>query len=148
MREQPGPRIEALCGAYACNDRVLVCMPPRLAGCWKCVMLHVGRPLPAEPKTPEHERLEQAKKTDDATQLVGEFMDWLADAKKLVLGRWNDDDELIPARENIQRLLAEYFGISQAALESEKQALLEYMRAVNKAREWVKEEGIPFLRGK
>ncbi len=132
---------EVLCGFETPKDGNRVSGPPNMATCWRCILLACGRPIPPEPAVTEHERLEATKKTDDATQLVGEFIDWLSEEKQLVLGRWNDDDELIPARENIQRLLAEYFGIDQNALEAEKTALLGYLRETHQAREWAMTEG-------
>ncbi len=112
-----------------------------MATCWKCILLQCGRPIPIEPALPEHERLEKVKKTDDATQLIGEFLDWLSAEKEIVLGRWDYRDSLVPVREPVQRLLAEYFGVNENALEGEKQALLAHLRETNKAREWALTEG-------
>lgn len=139
---------EVLCGYVTPSGGNRVSGPPSMGTCWRCILLACGRPIPSEPELPEHGRLMAAKRTDDATQLVGEFVDWLAEEKKLVLGRWNDDAELVPARENTQRLLAEYFGVNQNALESEKQALLDHQRATNAAREWAMTEGKKALHDK
>ena len=144
-----GTPAEALCGARTPKDGNMVLVPKSMATCWRCISLACGRPIPPEPPVPEHERLEKAKKTDDATTLVGEFFDWLQGEKGFTLGKFADDsDELYPVREPVNRLLAEFFGINENALESEKQALLEHVRAVNKAREWAETDGKRVLREK
>ena len=111
-----------------------------LVTCWRCVLLLCGRALPSEPALPEHKKLEKAKKTDDATQLVGEFLEWLRVEKGVVFAKWGDS-ELYAERVPVQRMLAEFFGISESALESEKMALLNYQRELNKAVEWAEKEG-------
>ena len=45
--------------------------------CWRCIHILFERPLPASPNLPEHDKLRAAKKTSDATQLIGDFLDWL-----------------------------------------------------------------------
>lgn len=136
---------EALCGAWP--DKRLA-EPPPMTGekpevtCWRCVMLLLGRPIPAEPETPEHERLEAAKHEGrDATQLVGEFLSWL-DEEGIRLARYHEGEgELLEIHERKQALLAKFFGINENALESEKQALLDYQRKLNAAIEWAKSDG-------
>lgn len=149
-RVQPGAKMEALCGLTAGQNEPLVCGPPSSATCWVCISLACGRPIPSMPETPEHERLKQAKKTDDATQLIGEFLDWLKSEKGYLLCRYpqrdHDDDCLVPVREPVTRLLAEFFGVDENALESEKQALLKHMREVNAAVSWAKGEGRQLLK--
>lgn len=140
--------LEALCGAKAPKDGNLTCGTPDMASCWQCILLQCGRPIPPEPPVPEHERLEKAKKTDDATTLVGEFFDWLVGEKGYSLGKYlrEDHEFLTPIHESVHKLLAEFFGINQNALESEKRALLDHIRAVSKAREWAMNEGRQALR--
>ena len=138
---------EVLCGYVQPKGGNRVSGPPSMATCWRCILLQCGRPIPAEPALPEHRRLEEAKKTNDATQLIGAFLEWLGEEKRIVLAAWGNDSELYPAREPVQGLLAEYFGINQNALEAEKMALLEHLRATNKAREWAETEGKKTLQG-
>jgi hypothetical protein len=74
---------------------------------------------------PEHEKL---AKVSDESQAIGEFLD---------LGRWTlcelrqfeerRDPQLVAV--DIQAALAEYFGIDRAALEREKRAMLDALRA-------------------
>lgn len=131
---------EVLCGYVTPRGGNRVSGPPAMATCWKCILLHLGKPVPAEPPVPEHERLRAAKRTDDATQLVGRFIDWLDAEKHLVLAE-RGNVELCPATVSTQALLAEFFGISPGALEAEKRALLEHLHATNEARQWAMTEG-------
>lgn len=133
---------EVLCGYETPKGGNRVSGPPEMGTCWRCILLACGRPVPPEPSVPEHDRLGKAKKTDDATQLVGEFFDWLKEEKNYVFAKYADDtDELVPVHEPVQRLLAAFFGVNENALESEKRALLEHLRATHKAREWALQEG-------
>lgn len=67
-----------LCGSQAEGaDDDVVRSPLQLVDCWVCIHMLLDKPLPVEPDVPEHRKLEEAKKTDDATQVVGEFMEWL-----------------------------------------------------------------------
>lgn len=118
--------------------------------CWRCVHLLCSRPLPAEPSCPEHDKLHKAKDVPDATQLVYDFLEWLQGEKRMQLGRWGGDrgDYLTPVGIHPSKLLAEFFGISEEKLESEKVALLEHQRAINKAVDWAKREGRKNLRGR
>ena len=143
---------QTLCGAIAVlgkDDRYDASTDAKDVTCWRCIHLLCSRPLPSEPKTPEHNRLHKAKKTDDATQLVGEFFEWLEGEKRMVLGQWGGDrgDFLMPVGANRNKLLAEFFGVSEEALESEKRAILDHQRALNEAIAWAKTEGRRNLRG-
>lgn len=131
---------EVLCGYVTPRGGNRVSGPPDMATCWKCILLQCGRPVPPEPTLPEHARLEAAKKTDDATQLVGEFIDWLDDEKHLVLAE-RGSVELYRATVSTRDLLAEFFGVNRGALEAEKQALLDHLRATSEARQWAMTEG-------
>lgn len=132
---------EVLCGYVTPRGGNRVSGPPDMATCWKCILLQCGRPVPVDPPVPEHERLHAAKKTDDATQLVGRFIDWLSDEKSLVLAERSGDGELHNAIVITNNLLAEFFGVNRGALEAEKQALLDHLRATNEARQWAMTEG-------
>jgi hypothetical protein len=137
---------EALCGAQV-NENLTWEKP--FVTCWKCIHLLMGRPIPPEPKLPEHDKLKAAKSEGrDATQLIGEFLEWLGDREggALILAeRSEHDDELYPFRGRRDSLIADFFGINENALAAEKEALIEYQRAFNKAVEWAEKEGRPYL---
>lgn len=134
---------EALCGAKV-NDNLVYAKAD--VTCWRCVHLLMGRPLPAEPKTPEHEKLKAAKfEGRDATQLIGEFLNEFLPGEGVRLAKYNDREGELYEVGNKRELIAKFFGINENALESEKMALLEYQRAMNKAVDWAEKEGRPFL---
>jgi len=137
---------EALCGSR-CEDNMTSSRDG--VTCWKCVHLLLGRPIPAEPECHEHDKLKAAKSEGrDATQLIGEFLDWLVDREGggLVLAKHDDESHKLYRDHTPEReLIADFFGINEAALDAEKEALIEYQRAYNKAIEWVEKEGLPHL---
>ena len=92
----------------------------------------VQRDARSAPKAPEHEKL---KKVAESSQVCGEFLEWLQGEKSLVLARWSDWQEvrLAPVHPRVQDLLAEFFEIDQEKLEAEKVALLEWVRAGERA---------------
>lgn len=143
-REVPRHDDEALCGAKV-DDNLVTSRD--LITCWKCVHLVLGRPLPPEPETPEHDRLKEAKhKSGDATQLLGDFVTWMREEKRYRLCTYNQGDgEFYEINASTQTLIAAFFGINEAALSAEKDALLEYQRAFNKAIDWTNNEGKPHL---
>jgi hypothetical protein len=136
---------KALCGAKTSEN---LTYDRSGTTCWRCAHLVLGRPLPTEPPCPEHDRLKVAKtEVRDATQLVGEFLEWLTDSDEagyVIADRRGD--ELVPCGVRNTELIANFFGINENALESEKMALLEYQRALNAATEWAEKEGFPYLR--
>jgi hypothetical protein len=133
---------DALCGAKV--DDNLVWGRDQVT-CWKCVHLLLGRPIPPEPKCTEHDKLKAAKaQGQDATQLIGEFLDWLEDDQNIVLATDETDGMYRYSGARVS-LIAKFFGINEAALDAEKDALLEYQRAFNKAHDWAEKEGRPFL---
>jgi len=90
---------------------------------------------------PQHNRLRDVA---DKSQVIGEFVDWLADTKQVWLGHdftFRDVDDDGREYENpqfttfgvprIQDLLAEFFGIALVALEAEKREMLDEIRAAN-----------------
>ncbi len=134
---------EALCGAKV--DENLVWHKAEVT-CWKCVHLLMGRPIPAEPTLNEHNKLKAAKSEGrDATQLIGEFIGWLSEEKGLSIAESDKHGELYHWRGRRETLIAEFFGINQNALEAEKEALIEYQRALNRAVDWAEKEGRPYL---
>lgn len=87
-------------------------------------------------ETPECDKLSRIK---DKSQVIGEFLEWVQDVKKLSLGEWieghddvgepNGKEEFMPAVRNTQDLLAEFFDIDMAKVEQEKRAILEEIRS-------------------
>lgn len=81
---------------------------------------------------PEHEKLLKVK---DESQAIGEFIEWLA-SKRMALGEWRefeeyDNPQFVVAHLNVNTILAEFFNIDLTALEAEKRAMLDAMRAMN-----------------
>lgn len=134
---------EALCGAKV-NENLTWEKP--FVTCWKCVHLLMGRPIPPEPKCPEHDKLKAAKDEGrDATQLIGEFLHEFLPGEGIRLAKYSDRDDELYEVNNKRELIAKFFGINESALEAEKEALIEYQRAFNKAVEWAEKEGRPYL---
>jgi len=84
---------------------------------------------------PEHQKLYPIS---NKSQAIGEFVDWLAQEKKILLGEWGtcldefcQEDSMHPVNTNIRDLLAEYFGIDQDKIEEEKQLMLKTIREAN-----------------
>lgn len=81
---------------------------------------------------PEHEKL---KLVSDRSQAIGEFLEWLL--TDLTLCDWHenhpgyDGGVFVPARNNRNELLAEYFEIDQTALENEMRAMIAAMQQHN-----------------
>lgn len=82
-----------------------------------------------EPKTPELERLSVVAAESNK---IGEFLDWLEHKKGIVYATYNEDDELQSAYIDKNKKLAEFFGIDLDKVESERRALLDYVREINK----------------
>ena len=78
---------------------------------------------------PEHKKLESIK---DKKNIVIDFLEWLSYDTDYVFGTWTDDDLLMPANENTETLLSEYFKIDLNKLETEKRAMLDSIRSTNK----------------
>lgn len=79
-------------------------------------------------KYPEHEKL---KTVQAESQAIGEFLDNL-NTIGYSLGEWvkgyYETDHFVPARANIQDVLAKHFGINQKKLEREKNQMLKEVR--------------------
>lgn len=78
---------------------------------------------------PEHDKLSEVK---ERSQACGEFLDWLRE-QGYWLCRLDDHDCFYQAHVPTQNLLAEYFQINQAALETEKRAMLYDLQQMQKA---------------
>lgn len=78
---------------------------------------------------PEHAKLSQVQ---PQTQAIGEFLDWVASKHGAHLMTYVDVDDFrgwVPAGVPITRLLAEWAGIDEDKIESEKRAMLADIRA-------------------
>lgn len=92
---------------------------------------------------PEHDKL---TKVSDQSQIVGEFLEFIAAEQGLQLCRFHmfgspaldgieidqidflDDGLWLPNNKNIQDILSGYFGIDLVALEAEKRLMLDRLR--------------------
>ena len=79
----------------------------------------------AESRFPEHEKL---KAISDKSQAIGEFVDWLGEAKGLALCELDEHGRYFSSRVSIRALLAEYFDIDERRLEAEKMVMLDEMK--------------------
>jgi len=83
------------------------------------------------PPMPEHDKLSAAK-AQDATQTVGEFIDWLGEQGIFLMTSAMDEEShrerWVPV-EASHRLMARFFGIDEHRLEEEKRALLAAVRS-------------------
>jgi hypothetical protein len=80
---------------------------------------------------PEHAKLDAVK---DISQAIGEFLDYGLAAQGLVVAQEARGGRLVPTHRPISEILARYFEIDQAALEAEKQAMLDALRKANEGR--------------
>lgn len=89
----------------------------------------VEEPSKRPPGCPAVLNLDKALKIRHQSQAIGEFLDW-CHQKGWHLCVYHKGCEFPrPIREsNIQRILAEYFGIDYDAMNKEQEAVLEYMR--------------------
>ena len=82
---------------------------------------------------PEHEKL---KALNGANETVGDFITWLRESGMEICDHdehWDGDLTYNPVFKPIEKLIAEFFDIDQAALESEKRQMLDEMRAAQSA---------------
>lgn len=89
---------------------------------------HPGR-RPQKPWTPELERRHLVIE-DGRAPLLGRFLDHL-DESGIVLARWSGAGgcDLAPLHQREEKTLADFFGLDLDKIESEKLALLRYVRA-------------------
>jgi hypothetical protein len=87
-------------------------------------------------RTPTPE-LDKMKENKEASQIIGDFLEWLLNEQHTVLARYDitddssPDEELVPIVTNIEAVLAEYFGVDLNKAEAEKRAILDALRAHN-----------------
>lgn len=94
-----------------------------------------GDPLdPEDDFYPEHAKLKAAK---DDLEKIGGFLEWLTGEREIVLCTRRPGQEIdniwmpLGDERSIEKLLAEYFQIDEARLETEKRAILEAQRKAN-----------------
>ena len=85
--------------------------------------------------TPE---LEKIADNNDVSQVIGDFIEWLADDQNISLMcyvgscDWDEThDVYAPNALTIEQLLAGYFGVDLAKAEKERQGLLTELRSKN-----------------
>ncbi len=145
-------RSDVWCGFFdPVND------PAARPTCLVCLEVRPDPTTVPEPKTPE---LEKMKVVRERSQEIGDFLEWcrgrgavlavqhkhdagcgeivkdkdpFVNVINVLVGRdcGLKNDEYAPLTYNIEKLLAEYFQIDLERAESEKRALLDYIRAVN-----------------
>jgi len=70
---------------------------------------------------PEHDKLHRIK---DKSQAVGEFIEWMRGRGIEFCLYDEEEDELVPFQDSIEKILASYFGIDPAKLEEEKRQMI------------------------
>lgn len=78
------------------------------------------------PDTPECDKMLAAK---DRSQPAGEFLEWLTSGSYYLALVNETDGSLMPTYESVERLLASWLGIDLQKVETERQAILEWVRA-------------------
>lgn len=81
---------------------------------------------------PEHDKLKAAREA--GSEQIGEFLEWLLERYTLAFLDERNDERLVPSYLPITTLLAQYFGVDLVALEHEKRAMLDEVRAAFDAR--------------
>lgn len=82
-------------------------------------------------KTPECDKL---LKVSEKSQSIGQFLDWLENEKEFAIcEHYETDGDYIPVSINIERLLAEYFGIDMEKVEKERRKILDSLQKKAKA---------------
>lgn len=125
------------------------------ATCWRCICVHLGKPIPTPPPSPEHDKVAAS---NDLPQKLCEFvLEFLAD-KNLVLaerhrhtrGCWDEHDELAcgcrdgelyTTGKNVVDLAAAFIGVDAKKYSLEKDAMLKHIRGLNALEHWAKTEG-------
>jgi hypothetical protein len=99
-------------------------------------MTAAERPRPeGYPATPELDKQGEIIRSGRAAA-VQDFLDWLLDEKRVVLARYLDhpepgvfSEQPVPIPNSPERLMAEHFGVDLNAVERERRAVLEWVRA-------------------
>lgn len=96
-----------------------------------------------QPACPECEMLASVS---DESNKIGEFLNWMASSAGLVIAEWTENDDpdtqsmfpelLLPSQyrgdSGINKLLAKFYQIDLDKVEQERQALLNWLRDVQK----------------
>jgi hypothetical protein len=101
-------------------------------------MTTTERPRPeGYPATPELDKQTEIIRSGKAAT-IQEFLDWLLDECGMTLARWDEETwtepRLTPWHGGRERLMAEHFGVDLNAVERERQAVLEWVRAQPEAK--------------
>lgn len=83
------------------------------------------------PATPQHDAY---RPHQEQGQAIGEFLEWLQHTKHFVIAEYLIDeptfvDEMVHANYDVNRLLAEFFGIDYDAYQAEKEAVYRCVSA-------------------
>lgn len=84
-------------------------------------------------KYPECEKL---SKVSEKSQLIGEFLDWLQDEKKIALAKWaqvegalfDNTSTLFLIHDSTESFLAEFFEIDMKKVKKERKQMLKEQR--------------------
>lgn len=87
--------------------------------------------------TDEYPTLTKMNAVKPHSQILGEFIDWLATEKKMFIGEYVEDPDtervlFMTANINTEKILAEFFGIDLVEAEKERQRILDNIRKENK----------------
>lgn len=84
-------------------------------------------------KYPSTPTLDRVKEITPYSQKIGEFLEWLQHERKICLATYHEhtDDQLLPAHASISTLLHEFFEIDPGKEETERRAVLDYVRKLN-----------------
>lgn len=128
--------------------------------CWHCICIHLGKPIPTPPASPEHDKVAAS---NDLPQKLCEFvLEFLPEEHNIVLATrhhhgaecYDEDDallcgcrdgELYRASQNVVDLAAAFIGVDAKAYNKEKDATLKYIRELNALSDWAKVEGRSML---
>lgn len=92
----------------------------------------MGEWVPAQPETPELDRMVERSK-DGHSQEIGEFIEWLGETGYEIC-RWYGGEYEYVGR-TPEAWLAEYFGIDLEKVEKERAAVLAFVRSKNEEAE-------------
>lgn len=136
--------------------------------CWRCICIHLGKPIPTEPPMPEHDKVTASH---DLPQKLCEFIKEFLYEKGISLAQihhhsdacrpnqtvpglsrrqqlpraglscgWQDG-EMYPHRGNLVALAAEFIGVDKKKYDAEKDAALKCLQTMNDLQDWAKTEG-------
>mgnify|MGYP001611424741 FL=1 len=83
--------------------------------------------------TAEYPECEKALAFREKSQVCGEFLEWLHSKGYYLCYLPRGHELWVPIRENIEKLLAEFFGVDLNKVEQENRTMLEQIRKVYQA---------------